>query len=69
MKIKCPSCNFEDDNVINWCFHVENHPYEALLNYFHLQEKIHEKIKSFENSEWAEERITQELKSLLEDKK
>src|SRR6185503_6856717 len=44
MKIKCPSCNWEDDNVVNWVFHVEKHPYKALMNYFHLQEKIHKAI-------------------------
>ena len=50
MKIKCPSCDWEDDNVISWGFHVEKHPYKALSNYFHLQQKIHEKIEEFKNA-------------------
>ena len=71
MKIKCPSCNWDDDNVINWAFHVEKHPYKALTNYFHLQKKIHEKIEELGKSDDGYDKmflteVQKLLKSLLE---
>jgi len=78
LKIKCPFSNLNgcqrvfDEYHFDMTMHLRKEHGDTWTyvtsKYVRLLRKIHEKIESFENSEWAEERITQELKSLLEDK-
>jgi len=71
MKIKCPVCNEKD-------FYNLGNDDRHKIRYHELLFKIHEKIESLQNRElvtadlvqnMTDDKLLQELKSLLEDKK